>query len=369
MTQLLGAPQIGFPPFPIVYLQGTPIFWDDFESGPAGFVSEDRNDGVSNQILDAGNRWTFSDGNEYSAYITSEMSSTGTRSMRLGGSQTVWNTNSSEAGTQDLSTLVPIQTGIIGVEFSINFNSFASTGGPNLLLSIEDRDPNVNASPNFREMWLQIGPRVPAVYFWPTNQQVTLISDGATVAPGTGITYDNAGAGGVGRILATGIGTSGAYVGRTVTNASVGETHLIQLQTNSIITLQVPWSVIPGAGTAYTINPSTDDTGQVIQQQLTGGFSGGKGSAQSWHRVAFIVDQKNGKFLQFYMDKYHVDLQAKLTAVGLGLTNMWRTTAATSFSTQEGLIRVEIHSRKGSGATDTILYIDNLVVTDEGKPR
>jgi hypothetical protein len=113
----------------------------------------------------------------------------------------------------------------------------------------------------------------------------------------------------------------------------------------------------------------TDDTGQIIPGQLTGGFSGGKGSAQSWHRVAFTMNQFTGKFLDFWIDKYHVNLDAKLQAVGMVNLAAWRQNAATSFSTQEGLIRLEIHSRKGSALTDTVLYIDNLVVTDEGKPR
>lgn len=368
MTTLLGSTAIAMPPFPIYFLSGTPVFWDDFESGPAGFISEDRNNGVSNQLLDAGNRWTFSDGNEYSCYITSEMSCTGTRSLRMGGSQTTWNANSSEAGTQDISTFISVPTGILGVEFSVNFNTFPSTGGPNLLLSIEDRDPAAPTNPSFRESWLHISPRVPAVYLWPYNTQVTLISDASTlVRSGANVSYDNSGAGGVGRITDVGIGTAGAQVGRTVTAG--GETHLITAQTNTLITINVPWNVIPTLHSQYTINSITDDTGQIIQNQLTGGFSGGKGAAQSWHRVGFTVNQFTGKFLNFWMDKYHVNLDTKITAVGMTNLAAWRQNAATSSSTQEGLIRLEIHCRKGSALSDPILYIDNLVVTDEGRSR
>lgn len=279
------APPCAMPPFPVLYLKGTPVFWDDFESGPAGFLSEDHNDGAWAGVLDQGNRWTFSDGNEYSAYITSEASFMGARSLRLGGSARTVNTNSSELGTQDVSTLVPVPSGIVGIELSALFDTYGSTGSPNMLISIEDRDPAVSSSPNFRESWLEIQPRVPAVNIYPSGTKTTILS-----------------------------------------------------------------------------NTVTDDNGNVIQAQLTGGYSGGKGSAQSWHRIGFAVDQLHGTLLHAWIDKYAIDL----TGQGTGL---WKVTAASSFSTQEGLYRVEIHSRSGSSTTDSITCLDNIVITDEGKTR
>src|SRR2546427_12429046 len=105
------------PPFPIRYLKGTPVFWDDFESGPAGFIMPERalalQTGNTGPTSLTSGRWCVRDGNEYGAYITGEASASGKRSLFTGGNPTTQTYG--DVGNQDVSCDVPVTSGIVGV--------------------------------------------------------------------------------------------------------------------------------------------------------------------------------------------------------------------------------------------------------------
>lgn len=264
-------------PFPVMFLRGTPVFWDDFESGPGGWVAEDHQGGGWSGPLNSGNRWTWSDGNEYSCYVTSEASFMGSRSLRVGGSQTTWNGNASEQGTQDVSAYIAVPSGVIGIELMANFDTFASSGNPNILISLEAYDGT-----NFKEMWLEILPKAGQVAIFPANVSTTILS-----------------------------------------------------------------SSVP------------DSNGLLGPPQFTVATnSGGKGTGQAWHRIGFVVNHLTGQLLRAWIDKYYFNLAAQGTGT-------WKLTASSNAAGQEGVYRVEIHSRAGTSGVDSVVYYDNIVVTDE----
>src|SRR6266566_5542857 len=125
-----------YPPFPVKFLKGPCVFWDDFESGMGGVIPHENDAtalGTAGYIQNT--RWTYNDGNDYSIYVTSEAACMGARSLRLGRSASAaW---TAEAAIQDASVSEAVPSGIVGVELSLYFANFDLSGGPYFQLSIE----------------------------------------------------------------------------------------------------------------------------------------------------------------------------------------------------------------------------------------
>ncbi len=144
------------PPFPIRFLKGIPVFWDDFESGPAGFVMPER--ALASQTTNTGpttisaGRWNFRDGNEYGVYITANAASSGRRSLFTGGNPTTQTYG--DIGNQDVSCTLSLPSGILGVEFDLLMQAGSDPGGH--LFTVEDKDPT--DSTKYRELGFQINP-------------------------------------------------------------------------------------------------------------------------------------------------------------------------------------------------------------------
>ncbi len=144
------------PPFPVRFLKGQPVFWDDFSQGPGGFIMPER--ALALQTLNTGSPtlggpWNLRDGNEYGAYITANARCrSGARSLFVGGDPTT--RTYGDVGNQDVSVDVSVPSQIVGVEFSYLFQAGTDPAGH--LLSIEDKDPA--DSTKFRELQLQINP-------------------------------------------------------------------------------------------------------------------------------------------------------------------------------------------------------------------
>ena len=198
------------PAFPIRFLKGTPVFWDDFESGPAGFIMPERplalQTGNTGQSTLGGGRWNFRDGNEYGTYITGDASASGRRSLFTGGNPTAQTYG--DVGNQDVSCDVPIPLGIVGAEFSLLCKATANPGSH--LISIEDKDP---ADPTrFRELQM-------AIYFHAVSPpHIDLIgSQGTTrilsnlLADTNGKTLPGLTWAGIGAGASTSRGTTGAW--------------------------------------------------------------------------------------------------------------------------------------------------------------
>ena len=237
------------PPFPVKHLKGQPVFWDDFNSGPGGFIKQagSLGDVITSSVnaIQLHNRWNWADGNEYSAYITSEASFWGNRSLKIGGSQTTYNTSASgDIGTQDTATMISVPSGIVGVEYMINFgNSGKQNISPRAfrhLLSIENT-ARVQTNPDRHELWIAIDPM-------------------ATLTGLVGI-FDSTG---------------------TITNI-----------------LGVP--------------SLSDSLGQKLFNCFSVDSNVWKGTDASWHRIALIADAVNGQYLDLWVDAFYFDLRSRGT--------------------------------------------------------
>ena len=179
--------RINTPAFPIQFLKGTPLFWDDFESGPAGFIMPERalalQTGNTGPTALGGGRWNLRDGNEYGAYITGEASASGRRSLFTGGNPTTQTYG--DIGNQDVSCDVPIASGIVGLEFSLLCKAISNPGAH--MISIEDKDP-ADAT-RFRELQMSVYFHVsspPQVLLFSSQGTSTILS--ATIKDSNGLT-------------------------------------------------------------------------------------------------------------------------------------------------------------------------------------
>ena len=237
------------PPFPLTHLKGVPVFWDDFNSGPGGFLKQALSVGdtiafSTNIIKSNANRWNFADGNEYSAYVTSEASFWGQRSLRIGGNQLTYNTSASgDVGVQDAAAMVAVPSGIIGIEYVINFgNAGQQNVSPKAfrhLLSIERRQ-FVKTNPSFYELWTSLEP------------------------------------------LASNIGSVTAY------NSS-------------------------GTPSVILSDTIPDSNGQFSYNGFSAGDTVNKGTDASWHRFAVTADMNVGRYLDVWFDRFYFDLRSRGT--------------------------------------------------------
>lgn len=78
----------------------------------------------------------------------------------------------------------------------------------------------------------------------------------------------------------------------------------------------------------------------------------------SWHYFKAVCDIKNGKYIKWILDDQEVDL----TSYG---TSQWYEPAAHTFGSNLGVYRFELHSLRPDALTQTGIWFDEVVITDE----
>jgi len=161
--------------------------------------------------------------------------------------------------------------------------------------------------------------------------------------------------------------TTGSYWQVSIEHALAGNTHSEMLYHLLPTNNNNPFiEVVTPTGNITVLSTSVqDDLGRAFTASpLTGGMGTtdiNRGHRAAWHRTAFICDMNTEKFLDIYLDKFHVSTAIRALGINQGFPH-----AAGYTMYQEGVYRIEAHSVANGASFMPVIYMDDVVVTDEG---